>query len=184
MFLSARCRPIHCTIIGHKASYQNSTKPYAKPCATCTKTKRKDEKNIRPLGCQIFVGKIAERCSAQSHRAQHCTFSPRGPSNDVLSSDWLTSLIKGQELYAKLCTKPIFNQRQLLTAHNLNRLRTITELKYRLQIAIYSLIICSARKDNQFIPLNRPKILFTNHPSSGINFYVSSDNAATLIRIE
>ena len=113
---SARCRPIHCTIIGHKATFQNSTKPHIKPCATCTKTKRKDEKNIRPLQCQIL----------------------------------------GQEFYAKESTKPIFKQCQLLTVHNLYRLRTITELfkimKYRLPIAIYSLITRSSRKDNRLIP--------------------------------
>ena len=113
---SARCRPIHCTIIGHKATFQHSTKPHVKPCATCTKTKRKDEKTIRPLQCQIL----------------------------------------GQEFYAKESTKPIFKQRQLLTVHNLYRLRTITELfkimKYRLPIAIYSLITRSARKNNRLIP--------------------------------
>ena len=113
---SARCRPIHCTIIGHKATFQNSTKPHIKPCATCTKTKRKDEENIRPLQCQIL----------------------------------------GQEFYAKESTKPIFKQCQLLTVHNLYRLRTITELfkimKYRLPIAIYSLITRSSRKDNRLIP--------------------------------
>ena len=37
---------------------------------------------------------VVQRCSAQSSRPQHCTFSPTGARNVVLSSEWLTSLIK------------------------------------------------------------------------------------------
>ena len=71
------------------------------------------------------------------------------------------------------------NVNQLLTVHNLYRLRTITELfkimKYRLPIAIYSLITRSARKDNRLIP-PKPSQNFVYKSSWLWNKFLETEN--------
>ena len=61
----------------------------------------------------------------------------------------------GPEFHAKQSTKPLFKLHELLTVHNLYKLRTITEIfkiiKYRLPIALYSLLTRSERRDNRLL---------------------------------
>ena len=84
----------------------------------------------------------------------------------------------GEAFYAKESTKPLFKLHELLTVHNLYKLRTITELfkimKFKLPSSLYSLFTRSEKRANRFKP-PRPTHNFVYKSSWLWNKFINTD---------
>jgi len=121
---------------------------YKDKYATCARS--------RPISCQVLKhgSQNNPHTNRQAKPCAKCSCMKRKTSKSLIKP--FCCQLLDEEFYAKESTKPLFKQNELLTVHNLYRLRIIMEffkiMKYRLPISLFSLFKRSDRRDNRITP--------------------------------
>ena len=111
----------------------------------------------RPIQCKILENHNHTICNNSTNQrvkpCEQCSLNKLESNKNLVRP--LRCQALGHEFYSKESTKPLFKHQELLTVHNLYKLRTISELfkiiKYRLPISLYSLFTISERRTNRLI---------------------------------